>query len=50
MLALEGILKGITPVIISLLLSTAYDLSVKIKKNIPFFIILFIVIGGGLIR
>ncbi|HOV33299.1 MAG TPA: chromate efflux transporter [Candidatus Hydrogenedens sp.] len=48
--ALEGILKGITPVIISLLLSTAYDLSVKIKKNIPFFIILFIVIGGGLIR
>ncbi len=48
--ALEDILKGITPVIISLLVLTAFDLSVNIKKNIPFFIILFIVIGGGLIR
>jgi chromate transporter len=48
--ALEDILKGITPVIISLLVLTAFDLSVNIKKNTPFFIILFIVIGGGLIR
>ncbi len=43
----EHILKGISPVIIALMLVTAFDLSIKIKKDILFFFILsFVIIGG----
>jgi len=44
----ESILKGISPVIIALMLSTAFDLSIKIKKDLAFLFILFFVIIGGL--
>ncbi len=44
----ESILKGISPVIIALMLSTAFDLSIKIKKDLAFLIILLFVIIGGL--
>ncbi|MGC8738249.1 MAG: chromate efflux transporter [Candidatus Hydrogenedens sp.] len=43
-----NILKGISPVIIALMLSTAFDLSIKIKKDIVFILILGFVIIGGL--
>lgn len=44
----EHILKGISPVIIALMLSTAFDLSIKIKKDIAFFLIISLVIIGGI--
>jgi len=43
----EHLLKGISPVIIALMLSTPFDLSTKLKKDIAFlFIFTFVIIGG----
>ncbi len=44
----ENLLKGISPVIISLLISTVFDLSIKTKKDFPFCFILFFVLIAGL--
>lgn len=44
----EHILRGISPVIIALMLSTAFDLSIKIRKDSTFFLIISLVLIGGM--
>ncbi|HOK09889.1 MAG TPA: chromate efflux transporter [Candidatus Hydrogenedens sp.] len=46
----QYLLKGISPVIIALMLSTAFDLSIKIKKDIGFLLIISLVIIGGILN